>query len=88
DELEVKPKKKYIAFVSGSNVVDIHIQKNALKMWLNLQQGDLDDPKEIARDVSSVGHWGNGDYEIVMRTDEEMEYILSLIKQSLKKNKK
>lgn len=88
DELEVKPKKKYIAFVSGSNVVDVHIQKNALKMWLNLQQGDLDDPKEIARDVSSVGHWGNGDYEIVMRTDEEMEYILSLIKQSLKKNKK
>ena len=88
DELEVKPKKKYIAFVSGSNVVDIHIQKNALKMWLNLQQGDLDDPKEIARDVSSVGHWGNGDYEIVIRTDEEMEYILSLIKQSLKKNKK
>lgn len=88
DELEVKPKKKYIAFVSGSNVVDIHIQKNALKMWLNLQQEDLDDPKEIARDVSSVGHWGNGDYEIIMRTDEEMEYILSLIKQSLKKNKK
>ncbi|AEL27154.1 DUF5655 domain-containing protein [Cyclobacterium marinum] len=88
DELEVKPKKKYIAFVSGSNVVDIHIQKNALKMWLNLQQGDLDDPKEIARDVSSIGHWGNGDYEIVMRTDEEIEYILSLIKQSLKKNKK
>ncbi|MCH2047518.1 MAG: DUF5655 domain-containing protein [Trichodesmium sp. ALOHA_ZT_67] len=88
DELEVKPKKKYIAFVSGSNVVDIHIQKNAVKMWLNLQQGDLNDPKEIARDVSSVGHWGNGDYEIVMRTDEEMEYILSLINQSLKKNKK
>lgn len=88
DELEVKPKKKYIAFVSGSNVVDIHIQKNALKMWLNLQQGELDDPKELARDVSSVGHWGNGDYEIVIRTDEELEYILSLIKQSLRKNKK
>jgi predicted transport protein len=49
---------------------------------------NLDDPKEIARDVSSVGHWGNGDYEIVMRTDEEMEYILGLIKQSMKKNKK
>jgi len=88
DELEVKPKKKYIAFVSGSNVVDIHIQKNALKMWLNLQQGELDDPKEITRNVSSVGHWGNGDYEIIMHTDEELEYILSLIKQSLKKNKK
>jgi len=88
DEIEVKPKKKYIAFVSGSNVIDIHIQKNALKMWLNLQQGDLDDPKELSRDVSSIGHWGNGDYEIIMRTDENLEYVLSLIKQSLRRNKK
>jgi predicted transport protein len=88
DELELKPKKKYIAFVAGSNVTDIHLQKNALKIWLNLQKGELDDPKEIARDVSSVGHWGNGDYEIVIQTNDEMEYILSLIKQSLKKNKK
>lgn len=87
-ELEVKPKKKYIAFVSGSNVIDINIQRNALKMWLNIQQGDLEDPKGLARDVSSVGHWGNGDYEIVMQTEEELEYILGLIKQSLKKNKR
>ena len=88
DELELKPKKKYIAFTSGSNVVDIHVQKNALKLWLNLQHGELDDAREIARDVSSVGHWGNGDYEIIMRTGEDLEYILSLIKQSLKKNKR
>ena len=50
DELEVKPKKKYIAFVAGSNVVDIHVQKNALKMWLNLSKGELDDPKGMGRD--------------------------------------
>lgn len=87
-ELEVEPKKKYIAFVSGSNVVDIHIQKSALKMWLNLQQGDLDDPKGIARYVSSVGHWVNGDYVFFIRTDEDLEYNLNLIKQSFKKNKK
>jgi len=88
DSLEVKPKKFYVAFVASSNVVDIHVQKNGLKLWLNLQQGQLDDPKEITRDVSSVGHWGNGDYEIQIRTDEDIEYIMSLIKQSLKKNKK
>lgn len=88
EELEVKPKKKYIAFVSGSNVVDIHVQKNALKMWLNLRKGDLDDPKQLARDVSSIGHWGNGDYEISVQNDDILEYTLSLIKQSLKKNKK
>ncbi len=88
DSLEVKPKKLYIAFVASSNVVDVHIQRNQIKMWLNLQKGELDDPKGICRDVSQTGHWGNGDYEIAIQTDEDLEYILSLIKQAIKKNRK
>ena len=88
DSLEVKPKKLYIAFVASSNVVDVHIQRNQIQMWLNLQKGELDDPKGICRDVSQTGHWGNGDYEIAIQTDEDLEYILSLIKQAIKKNRK
>jgi predicted transport protein len=88
DNIEVKPKKKYIAFVSGRNVVDIHPQRKALKIWINMTIGELDDPKGITRDVSSTGHWGNGDYELQINSDEDLEYILSLIKQSVKKNKK
>jgi predicted transport protein len=88
DDLEIKPKKLYIAFVASTNVVDIYIKKKALKIWLNIAKGGLDDPKGIARDVSSTGHWGNGDYEIQINNDENFEYILSLIKQSLLKNKK
>lgn len=88
DNIEVKPKKKYVAFVSGRNVIDIHPQRKALKMWLNLSIGELDDPKKLTRDVSKTGHWGNGDYEIQINSDEDLEYILSLVKQSIKKNKK
>ena len=87
-DIEVKPKKKYIAFVSGKNIIDIHPQKNALKIWINLTFGELEDPKNIFRDVSKIGHWGNGDYELQINSDEELEYILSLIKQSFRKNKK
>lgn len=86
--IEVKPKKKYIAFVSGKNIIDIHPQKNALKIWINLTFGELEDPKNIFRDVSKIGHWGNGDYELQINSDEDLEYILSLIKQSFRKNKK
>jgi predicted transport protein len=88
NNLEIKPKKKYIAFVAGTNVIDILPQKKALKMWINMNKGELDDTKEITRDVSKTGHWGNGDYEIQIRDDENLEYILSLIKQSIKKNRK
>jgi len=88
DNIEIKPKKKYIAFVSGKNIVDIYPQKKTLKLWINLSKGELDDSKNITRDVSSTGHWGNGDYELQIDNDENLEYILSLIKQSIKKNKK
>lgn len=88
DNLEIKPKKKYIAFVAGRNVIDILPQKKALKMWINMNKGELDDTKGITRDVSTTGHWGNGDFEIQIRDDENLEYILSLVKQSIKKNKK
>jgi len=88
DNITVKPKKKYIAFIAGKNIVDIHPQKKALKLWINLPKGELDDPKNITRDVSATGHWGNGDYEIQIDSDEDLEYILSLIKQALKKSNK
>ncbi len=88
DNLEIKPKKKYIAFVAGRNVIDILPQKKALKMWINMSKGELDDTKGITRDVSTTGHWGNGDFEIQVKDDENLEYILSLVKQSIKKNKK
>ncbi|WP_027075705.1 DUF5655 domain-containing protein [Maribacter antarcticus] len=88
DNLEIKPKKKYIAFVAGRNVIDILPQKKALKMWINISKGELDDTKGITRDVSTTGHWGNGDFEIQIKDDENLEYILSLVKQSIKKNKK
>ncbi len=88
DNVELKPKKQYLAFVSGKNIIDLNPQKRAIKMWLNLPKGYLDDPKKIARDVSATGHWGNGDYEIQISSDNDLEYIVSLIKQSFLRNKK
>ncbi|WP_241314532.1 DUF5655 domain-containing protein [Chryseobacterium arthrosphaerae] len=83
-ELEVHPKKWYIAFKTKTNVIDIQVQANSLKMWINLKKGQLDDPKNIMRDVSDLkGHNGNGDYEIIVKDTENLEYIMSLVKQAL-----
>lgn len=83
DGITIKPKKFYIAFVkNSSNVVDFEIQKSSLKIHINLKQKELDDPKKITRDVSNIGTYGNGDYEIKISNDNDIEYILSLIKQS------
>lgn len=83
-DINIKATKVYISFRSKKNIVDILPQKNQLKIWINLKKGMLEDSKSTARDVSKTGHWGNGDYEIVMKDSEDFEYILSLIKQSWK----
>jgi predicted transport protein len=51
-----------------------------------MKKGELNDPKNLARDVSKIGHWGNGDYEIQIMNPEDIGYLLSLIRQSYEKN--
>ena len=57
--------------------------KKGIKIFINLKKGQLDDPKGIMKDVSETGHWGNGDYELVVNSTTNLEYIMSLIKQAI-----
>ncbi|WP_412989354.1 DUF5655 domain-containing protein [Pediococcus siamensis] len=80
---EIKPTKYYIGFrLNHHNVIDFLPQNRALKVWLNLTKDTLNDPENLTRDVSQTGHWGNGDYELKLTNDEQLEYILSLMKQA------
>ena len=89
DYISIQAKKQTVGFKIEDNIFcDIVILAKSLKIYLNLKSGELQDEKELARDVSNVGHWGNGSYEIKMNDSENLEYILSLVKQSLKLNKK
>lgn len=81
DDIDVLPKKQYMAFNKGKNICGITILKNSLNIFINLKKGELDDPKGIAKDVSNVGHWAVGDYQIKVEDDSNLEYIMSLIKQ-------
>ncbi|SFG03781.1 Predicted transport protein [Salegentibacter agarivorans] len=83
DDIEIEPKKLYIAFKKGKNISDIVVLHKSLKIFINLPKGKLDDPKKLMRDISEKGHWGNGDYEVNVKDDKHLEYIMSLIKQTL-----
>ena len=86
DNIEVRPRKLYVGFAAGTNFVDIRSRKSGLKLWINLPKGELDDHKEMARDVSEVGHWGNGDYQVIVESSETLDYLITLIKQSYEKH--
>lgn len=81
-DIKVFANKKYIAFKLGQrNIIDIEVQKGQLKLFLNAKWGQLDDSKNLARNVSQIGKFGNGDYEIKVTDTKDLEYIMSLVKQ-------
>jgi predicted transport protein len=81
DNIEILPQKFYIAFKKGSNITDLEMQKKAIKIFINAKFGTINDPKGIAKNVSNIGHRGNGEYQIQIENDNDLEYIMSLIKQ-------
>src|SRR5437867_4706702 len=85
-DIKIKPTAKYVAFIHANNFVDIVIYRNQLNLFLNMRKGTLNDPRNFAKDVSSVGHWGNGDYQVIMNQPSDLGYLLSLIRQSYDKN--
>ena len=82
DDVDILPRKKYIGFVRDRNICSIFVQKKKIKLWINMKKGELNDGQGLTRDVSHIGHHGIGDYETHIDNDDDIEYILSLIKQS------
>ena len=83
--IEIEPLKEYIAFKADKNVVEKKKKKSAIKIHINLKIGKLLDGLYLMRDMSSIGHYGNGDYELSIKNEENFDYIIGLIRQSYDK---
>jgi len=85
-DIQVKPKAKYIAFVRKNNFLEVTFFKSSLKLYLNIKGDQLNDPKKSSRDVSKIGHWGSGNYEVILKESKDIGYVLSLIRQAYDQN--
>lgn len=75
--------KFYVAYKAETNFVDVAPQAKRLKLALNMRCADVNDPKELCKDVTNIGHFGNGDVEIVLSKLEDLPYVIGLVRQSL-----
>jgi len=73
-------------FKSKTNFVDITPQRNRLRLFLNLKFSDLQDPLNICRDVTNIGHWGNGDVEVNLSSLSQIKDIMFLVRQAFLNN--
>lgn len=77
--------KLYVAFKAETNFVDVIPQKSRLLLVLNLAFHELHDPRGLARDITNLGRWGNGDVEVGLSAVAELPYVMGLVRQAFEK---
>lgn len=75
-------KKLYVAYKLDTNFVDIVFQKQRLRISINMKFSDIIDTNGICRDITGLGRWGNGDVELFMKSLDELDQVMEIVKQS------
>ena len=73
--------KLYVTYKAETNFVDIAPQKSRLRLSLNMQFHEPHDPKGLAKDVTNLGRWGNGDVEVGFGKPKELPYVTAMVQQ-------
>ena len=77
--------KHYVAYKAETNFVDVVPQVKRLQLSLNMEFHELHDLRGLAKDVTNLGRWGNGNVEIGLRSTDEMPYVIGLVRQAFEK---
>jgi predicted transport protein len=88
DDVQVKILKHYIAFKRIKNFacVEIHPQTGKLLLYLKVNPQSITLESGFTRDVSNIGHYGTGDLEVVITSDEDIEKAKHFINMSYDAN--
>lgn len=77
--MEEAPKKLYIAYKISQNIACMELHKQRVLLYLKLNPKEVSGPPGISRDVSSIGHFGTGDLELAIKSEEDLQAAKSLI---------
>jgi predicted transport protein len=79
ESIEEVPKKYYIAYKVSQNIVCMEVQSRSLKLFLKLKPLDIAENTLNYRDVSNIGHYGTGNAEFNITSENEFEPIKEYI---------
>ncbi len=83
-DVQLKPAKDYFAFRRLKNFacVEVHPQLKRISLYLKVDPDSVTLEAGLTRDVRKIGHFGTGDLEVAVHTDEDMERAKPLILKS------
>jgi predicted transport protein len=84
DDVQRKELKLYTAFKRIKNFASFYVlpSKKTINMYLKVDPLTVELEDEFSHDVTKRGHWGTGDLEIIIRSEEDIEKAKPLIKMS------
>jgi len=85
-EIELKPFGTYVAFKANNEFVCVRVYRTILRIILNIPKHDLDDPKSIVDEFPKNIRFGKGDIGLDFKPEDDLDYLMTLIKQSYNKN--
>jgi len=77
--------KLYVAFKAETNFVDVVPQAKGLRISLNIEPHDINDPRGLVKDITGIGRWGNGNSEVRLNAQADLSYVVGLARQSLER---
>ncbi len=81
ESIEESPKKFYIAYKVSQNFVCVEVKKNKLTLFLKINPKEIKLPNN-GRDVSDIGHYGTGDFELNISNKDDFEESKEYIKRA------
>ena len=82
DDVVESPRKFYIAYRIIRNFLCIDIHKEHLHIYLRIEPDEVDLENDILRDVSEIGHFGTGDVEVRVESEDDIELAKKLIEKA------
>lgn len=82
DDVVESPRKFYIAYRVIRNFLCLEIHKGHLLLYLRLSLDEVDLEHEMIRDVSDIGHYGTGDVEVRVESEDDIELAKKLIEKA------
>ena len=74
--------KLYVAYKAETNFVDVIPRAKGLVLTINMAFQDLVDPRGLAKDITGIGAWGNGDVQFALESLKDLNYAVYLARQS------
>lgn len=74
--------KGYVAYRAESDFVGVKPRVKSMRLYLNMPFAEINDPKGLCKDYVGKAHAGIGDVRVLLKSIDELPYIMGLVRQS------